>query len=87
MKTLQALASGSSSSLGFDLAAFHEASSRGLALGLKGDVSAANLVVEKRKSALFVEIQRKVGMASAGEFQGESGAGAWSYQRIHLPVS
>ena len=70
VKSLQALASGSGSALDFDLKAFQEACQRGMTLGLRGDVSAANLAVERRRSGIVMQIQRKSESASASELQG-----------------
>ena len=71
VRKLQSLASGSGCHLDFDLESFQAASQRGMTLGLKGDVSAVNLIVERRKSALVMQIERKAGSASASELQGE----------------
>ena len=62
----------------FDRPAFQKAVERGLALGLKGDVAAAKHVVERRKAALVLQLQRRGPQAGSEEVRGEQlDAAAW----------
>ena len=56
---------------GFDLTAFQAVVDRALALGLKGDVAAAKHMIERRRTALLPQMQRRGPQAGAEEVLGE----------------